>query len=92
MLPLHLLASLYHQRRRYDVCPGEKRDCAAVEDFLAELSKNLPLPEGKGDAKTGKVIDDTILVIKNLHAGSKMRGRPARRHQRIYRAFVGEAL
>jgi hypothetical protein len=50
---------------------GEKRDCAAVEDFLAELSKSLPLPEGKGDAKAGKVIDDTILVIKNLHAGSK---------------------
>ncbi|HEY5991699.1 MAG TPA: hypothetical protein VIU10_03895 [Candidatus Udaeobacter sp.] len=50
---------------------GEKRDCAAVEDFLTELSKSLPLPEGKGDAKAGKVIDDTILVIKNLHADSK---------------------
>ncbi len=50
---------------------GEKRDCAAVEDFLAEFSKSLPLPEGKGDAKAAKMIDDTILVIKNL----KSRGR-----------------
>src|SRR5260370_30919034 len=43
-------------------------DCVAVEDFLAEFSKTLPLPEAKGDAKAANVIDRTILVIKNLRA------------------------
>ena len=42
------------------------RDCAAVEDFLADLAKRLPLKDGKGDAKASKVIDDTISVIKKL--------------------------
>ena len=44
------------------------RDCVAVEDFLAEFSKTLPLPEANGDAKAANVIDRTILVIKNLRA------------------------
>jgi hypothetical protein len=45
---------------------GERRDVSAVENFLAELSKSLPLPDGKGDPKADSVIDHTISVIKNL--------------------------
>src|SRR5260370_21527557 len=33
-----------------------RRDAVAVEDFLAEFSQRLPLPEAKGDAKAGNVI------------------------------------
>jgi hypothetical protein len=58
---------------------GEKRDCAAVEDFLAELSKSLPLPESKGDAKAGKVIDETILVIKNLKSRDDLGDKKSKR-------------
>src|SRR6266481_6914932 len=39
------------------------RDCVAVEDFLAEFSKSLPLPDANGDAKAGNVIDRTIALI-----------------------------
>ena len=45
-----------------------RRDAVAVEDFLAEISKSLPFPEAKGDAKAGTVIDRTIALIKNLRA------------------------
>jgi hypothetical protein len=47
---------------------GERRDCSAVEDFLAELSKRLPLPEAKGDPKANTVIDHAIELIKKLRA------------------------
>ena len=47
---------------------GQRRDVAAVENFLAELSKSLPLPDDKGDANADKVIDRTMALIKNLHA------------------------
>src|SRR5262249_46026034 len=36
---------------------GQRRDVAAVDNFLAELSKSLPLPDDKGDANADKVID-----------------------------------
>jgi len=45
-----------------------RRDSVAVEDFLAEMSKTLPLPEAKGDPKALEVIDRTIALIKNLRA------------------------
>jgi hypothetical protein len=45
---------------------GASRDCVAVENFLTDLAKRLPLGEGKGDPKATKVIDDMIAVIKNL--------------------------
>jgi len=47
---------------------GERRDCSAAEDFLAEFSKSLPLGEDKGDPKAAKVIDHAIELIKNLKA------------------------
>ena len=39
---------------------GERRDCSAVEDFLAALSKSLPFAEAKADQKAASVIDHTI--------------------------------
>ena len=45
-----------------------RRDSVAVEDFLAEMSKTLPLPEAKGDPKALEVIDRTIALIKKLKA------------------------
>jgi hypothetical protein len=45
---------------------GARRDCAALEDFLAGLAKRLPLAEGKGSTKAAKQIDDAIAYIKNL--------------------------
>ena len=47
---------------------GGARDGAAVEDFLAELAKRLPLAEGKGSAKAVKKIDATIEFFKTLTA------------------------
>jgi hypothetical protein len=47
---------------------GERRDISAVEDFLTDLSKSLPLADAKGDEKAAKVIDHTISVIKGLKA------------------------
>jgi len=45
---------------------GGARDCAEVEDFLATLSKELPLAEGKGSAKADTKIDNTIAFLKAL--------------------------
>ncbi|MCE9518825.1 MAG: hypothetical protein K8R87_04585 [Verrucomicrobia bacterium] len=45
---------------------GHARDCAFVEDFIADLAKRLPLPEGKGDKDAVKVIEDAIALIKKL--------------------------
>ena len=45
-----------------------KRDSAAVEDFLAEMSKSLPFPDAKGDPNANKVVDRTIALIKSLRA------------------------
>ena len=47
---------------------GERRDVSQVEKFLAEFSKSLPLPDGKGDPNATKVIDRTIALIKSLRA------------------------
>ena len=44
------------------------RDSAAVEDFLAEMSRSLPFANAKGDPNADKVIDHTIALIKNLRA------------------------
>ena len=46
---------------------AQTRDCAAVEDFLSNLAKRLPLEEkGKGDAKAIKQVDDTMGYVKKL--------------------------
>jgi hypothetical protein len=45
---------------------GAARDCAEVEDFLATLSKELPLAEGKGSAKANAKIDAAIAFLKTL--------------------------
>jgi hypothetical protein len=45
---------------------GEARDCAPVEDFLADLAKQLPLAAGKGSARANEKIDDAIAFLKTL--------------------------
>jgi hypothetical protein len=40
------------------------RDCAEVEDFMAQLAKRLPLAEGKGDTKASAAIKARIAEIK----------------------------
>jgi hypothetical protein len=45
---------------------GSARDCAAVEDFLAGLSKDLPLADGKGSAAAEAKIADAIAFLKTL--------------------------
>ena len=46
---------------------AQARDCNEVEDFLADLSKRLPLEgKGKGDAKAIRQIDDTLAFLKAL--------------------------
>jgi hypothetical protein len=45
---------------------GDARDCASLEDFLADLAKRLPLAEGKGDPRAAKTIDDTMKFLKTL--------------------------
>lgn len=42
------------------------RNCAALEDFLADLAKRLPLKKGKGDSKAEKEIDETLIYFKKL--------------------------
>jgi hypothetical protein len=56
-----------------------RRDSVAVEDFLAEMSKTLPLPEAKGDPKALEVIDRTIALIKNLRAPRDQKSQLAER-------------
>ena len=56
-----------------------RRDAVAVEDFLAELSERLPLPDAHGDAKAGNVIDRTIALIKNLRAPREQKADLAQR-------------
>lgn len=55
------------------------RDSVAVEDFLAEMSKTLPLPEAKGDPKALEVIDRTIALIKKLKADRNQKSELAER-------------
>ena len=45
---------------------GQARDCAPLEDFLAGLSKRLPLAKGKGDARAAKQVDDAVAFLKKL--------------------------
>jgi hypothetical protein len=52
---------------------GQRRDVSAVENFLAEMSKSLPFPDGKGDPKAAEVIDRTIALIKNLRVSRDQR-------------------
>ena len=49
------------------------RDSAAVEDFLAKMSKSLPFPDAKGDPNADNVIDHTIALIKNLRTRGNRR-------------------
>ncbi|MEI6536387.1 MAG: hypothetical protein WCN98_13660 [Verrucomicrobiaceae bacterium] len=42
------------------------RNGAALEDFLADLAKRLPLKKGKGDSKAEKEIDETLAFLKKL--------------------------
>jgi hypothetical protein len=56
-----------------------RRDSVAVEDFLAEMSKTLPLPEAKGDPKALEVIDRTIALIKKLKADRNQKNELAER-------------
>ncbi len=42
------------------------RNGAALEDFLADLAKRMPLPAGNGDAKAEKEIDEIIAFLKKL--------------------------
>jgi hypothetical protein len=56
-----------------------RRDSVAVEDFLAEMSKTLPLPEAKGDPKALEVIDRTIALIKKLKADRNQKSELAER-------------
>lgn len=42
------------------------RNCAALEDFLADLAKRLPLKKGKGYPKAEKEIDESIAFLKKL--------------------------
>jgi hypothetical protein len=61
---------------------GQRRDVSAVETFLAEFSKSLPLPDDKGDPNADKVIDRTIALIKNLHAERDRKNELAERVKR----------
>jgi hypothetical protein len=61
---------------------GQRRDVSAVETFLAEFSKSLPLPDDKGDPNAEKVIDRTIALIKNLHAERDRKNELAERVKR----------
>jgi hypothetical protein len=45
---------------------AQARDCAMLEDFLADLAKRLPLAEGKGDPNAARQIDETIAFLKKL--------------------------
>jgi hypothetical protein len=56
-----------------------RRDSVAVEDFLGEMSKTLPLPEAKGDPKALEVIDRTIALIKELKADRNQKSELAER-------------
>lgn len=56
-----------------------RRDAAAVEDFLADLSKSLPFPDAHGDPKAGEVIDRTVKLIKNLRAEKEQKAELAER-------------
>ncbi len=42
------------------------RNGAALEDFLAELAKRMPLNVGKGDPKADKEIDENIAFLKKI--------------------------
>lgn len=42
------------------------RNGAALEDFLTDLAKRLPLKKGQGDPKAEKEIDETIVFLKKL--------------------------
>jgi hypothetical protein len=67
---------------------GQRRDCSAVENFLAELSKSLPLAEGKGDPKADTVIDHTIALIKNLRAPRDQKSQLADAIKRATESFT----
>lgn len=67
---------------------GERRDCSAVEDFLAELSKTLPFAEAKGDPKADTVIDHTIGLIKNLRASKEQKSQLADAVKRATESFA----
>jgi hypothetical protein len=67
---------------------GERRDCSAVEDFLAELSNSLPLAEDKGDPKADTVIDRTIALIKNLRAPKEQKSDLAEAIKRAIEGFT----
>ena len=58
---------------------GQRRDVSAVENFLAEMSKSLPFPDGKGDPKAAEVIDRTIALIKSLRAPRDQRSQLSER-------------
>jgi hypothetical protein len=67
---------------------GERRDCSAVEDFLAELSKSLPLAEAKGDPKADTVINHTIELIKKLRAPKEQKSQLADAIKRASESFT----
>ena len=67
---------------------GERRDCSAVEDFLAEFSNDLPLADGKGDPKADTVIDHTIAVIKNLRAPKEQKTELTQAIKRVTESFT----
>jgi hypothetical protein len=67
---------------------GERRDCSAVEDFLAEFSKSLPLDEDKGDPKADKVIEHAIELIKNLKADREQKTQLADGIKRATESFT----
>src|SRR5260370_26293320 len=56
-----------------------RRDSVAVEDFLAEMSKTLPLAEAKGDPKALEPINRTIALIKKLKADRSQKSELAER-------------
>ena len=45
---------------------GAARDCVAVEDFLAEFAKAMPLPEGKGSTKAQQKVAGAVAFLKKL--------------------------
>src|SRR6266849_10729185 len=67
---------------------GQRRDVSAVETFLAEFSKSLPLPDDKGDPNADKVIDRTIALIKNLHAERDRKNELAERVKSTTESFT----
>jgi hypothetical protein len=67
---------------------GERRDCSAVEDFLAGLSNSLPLAEGKGDPKADTVIDHTIALIKNARAPKEQKSELVEAAKRAIESFT----